>query len=150
MICDTLANSSRYFGTHPGLAAAFSWVVEKAPAAGEGTYEIAPEVNAGIRCYATAPASLKKWESHRRHIDLQIVLTGSEMVGWSPISELTSKIPYDEGKDAEFYHAPERPAATIHLSEGCFAIFFPEDGHQPGVQACDPITVRKLVVKLAV
>lgn len=153
MILDTLSNSERFLGIHPGLTAAFSWATERAPSAKEGTHQVASRVRAGIQEYITAPAELKKWESHRRNIDLQIVLSGSETVGWSPVSELISKVAYDEGTDAEFYYAPaatESPAATFRLAEGYFAIFFPEDGHQPGVQDHTPAAVRKLVFKLAI
>jgi len=150
MILDSLANAGLYHGLHPGLAASFAWMQGEGASAPEGTYELPGSVKAIVQSYETAPDASKKWETHRRNIDLQIVFSGSELVGWHPASELVSRIPYNDAKDAEFYEPPAVPAARFQLGEGSFAIFYPGDGHQPGVQDGHPAVVRKVVFKLPV
>ena len=150
MILAPLSDAARHLGLHPGLGAAFAWLRDQASSASEETYPVAEGVKAIVQTYQTAPAADKKWETHRRHVDLQVVLAGRELVGWHPAGSLVTRVPYDAGKDAEFYEPPAAPAARFRLEEGLFALFFPEDGHQPGVQDETPGHVRKVVFKLAV
>jgi len=36
------------------------------------------------------------------------------------------------------------------MTDGCYAIFFPEDVHQPGCQMGTPEAVKKIVLKIKV
>jgi YhcH/YjgK/YiaL family protein len=150
MILDSLAQASLYTGLHPGLPAAFSWLREEGTSAPEGIHQIQEGVRAIVQGYRTAPSLSKKWEAHRRNIDLQVVLSGVESVGWAPVSDLVTRVPYDGERDAEFYEPPASPAARFRLESGLFALFFPDDGHQPGVQQEASSMVRKVVFKLEI
>lgn len=150
MILDSLDQSCRYHSLHHGLAAAFDWLHSHGATAALGKHEVTDGVLAIMDAYRTAPAAAKKWESHRRHLDLQAVISGSESVGWAPIRELTTRTPYQSEKDAEFYEPPVVPVPRFRLRPGLFAIFFPEDGHQPGVMEEVPGEVRKIVFKLRI
>ena len=150
MILDSLLSSSIYQSVHPGLPAAFRWLETHSATAQKGRHDVAEGVTAIVDSYSTAPVTEKKWETHRCHVDLQVVLSGSELVGWTPTSELTSRIPYNPDKDAEFYEPPVSSVTRFRLSPGFFAIFFPGDGHQPGVIAEESIEVRKVVFKLRI
>lgn len=150
MIVDSLARSGNYQSLLPGLSEAFRWLSTDAGATASGRYRVAEGVTAIVDCYSTAPATEKKWETHRSHVDLQVVLSGSELVGWSPASELLTRIPYNPEKDAEFFEPPLGEATRFRLSPGLFAIFFPGDGHQPGVMEEQSAEVRKVVFKLRI
>jgi len=150
MILDSLGLSHTYHSLHPGLPAAFGWLETRAATAEKGRHEVAEGVAAIVDSYSTAPASEKKWETHRCHVDLQVVLSGSELVGWSPASDLISRIPYNPEKDAEFYEPPMAVTTRFRLSPGIFVIFFPGDGHQPGVMEERSVEVRKVVFKLRI
>src|SRR5207248_8295490 len=69
-------------------------------------------------------------ESHRRYIDIQYVVAGSDQIGWlpTPACQRVSS-PYDAAKDIGFFF--DRPATWLALSAGQFAVFFPEDAHAP-------------------
>ena len=43
---------------------------------------------AAVSRYDTEPREQRKFESHRKYIDLQIVLDGSEEMDWAPIDSL--------------------------------------------------------------
>ena len=150
MILDSLGLSHTYHSLHPGLPAAFGWLETRAATAEKGRHDVAEGVAAIVDSYSTAPASEKKWETHRCHVDLQVVLSGSELVGWSPASDLISRIPYNPEKDAEFYEPPMAVTTRFRLSPGLFAIFFPGDGHQPGVMEERSGEVHKVVFKLRI
>lgn len=150
MILDSLQYAASYHSLHHGLPVAFAWLENRSAAAESGRHEIAEGIVAIVNEYRTAPASEKKWETHRQHVDLQVILSGVETVGWSPVGELTVQTPYNPEKDAEFYLHPVAAATRFRLHRGLFAIFFPRDGHQPGVMEEQPGDVRKVVFKLRI
>ena len=60
-------------------------------------------------------------------------------------------VPYDDGKDIAFYRAAEGNSVTVTLEPGKFAVFFPEEGHMPGLSCAGAgREVVKVVVKIAV
>jgi biofilm protein TabA len=92
-------------------------------------------------------ASEARFEAHRRNIDVQYAVDGQEAIGFAPRAAVT--VPYDEAKDIEFLATPAN-YASVALKAGHFAVFAPEDGHQPGCHLDGLHTVRKVVVKVSV
>ena len=148
MILDTLDRASLYHGIHPGLPKAIAWLAAYDSSTADGRYEIdGPALVAIVQRYETAPAHAKKWETHRLHGDVQFLVSGSEVIGYAHRDALMVRTPYGPEKDAEFYEPPAAALSRLHLSAGSFVIFFPQDGHQPGVMAEFPEEVRKVVIK---
>lgn len=86
-------------------------------------------------------------ENHQQYIDLQIILTGKEMVGYQRL-ELTDCNEYDSEKDISFYG---EPAFFLPFIENHFMIFHPFDGHAPGVDFdSNKEFVKKVVFKIPV
>lgn len=85
-----------------------------------------------------------KLETHNRFIDIQIPLSGVEVMGYTPRADLPES-EYNEEKDITFY--PGLADSYLTIKPGMFAIFFPEDGHAPGVT---PDGVKKVIVKVLV
>ena len=102
-----------------------------------------------VQTYDTKPAERARWESHRRYIDVQLMLDGSERMDVADVSMMRDAIAYDEAKDATFYGGVDEFLPLI-VRPATFAIFFPHDAHRPTVAARDPATVRKVVAKVAV
>ncbi|AHG91614.1 Conserved hypothetical protein CHP00022 [Gemmatirosa kalamazoonensis] len=149
MIVDALANAARYRTLHPRLAAAFDYLAAFDPSTADGKYPIDGDaVYAQVQSYTTKPASEKKWESHRRYLDVQYMVSGRERMTVSPLPGLAGATPYNDAKDVVNYAGASGEASSVYLEGGQFAIFFPEDGHQPGVQAGESGEVRKVVVKV--
>jgi biofilm protein TabA len=90
-----------------------------------------------------------RFEAHRRYLDVQCAIDGQEAIGLAPYASLTATERYDETKDIEFLAAPPS-CAWVELKAGRFAVFAPEDGHQPGCHLDGPHKVRKVVVKVSV
>jgi YhcH/YjgK/YiaL family protein len=97
----------------------------------------------------TRPPEQVRFESHRRYIDIQLVVQGQEAIEVAPAASLTVVEPYDAAKDIEFYAVPES-RRTIALRAGDFAVFAPGDGHRPSLHLDGPHVSRKAVVKVSV
>ena len=82
----------------------------------------------------------------QKYIDIQMPLLGVEKIGWKPGCELQEEsTPYNEQKDIAFYI--DRPTAYTKIYPGQFAVYFPEDGHAPGIGQGN---IRKVIVKVQV
>jgi YhcH/YjgK/YiaL family protein len=85
-------------------------------------------------------------ETHKKFIDIQSPIVGVETIGWKAGNELMIiSEPYDDKKDVMFYH--DFPRTYTKLYPGQFAIYFPEDGHAPGIGQGD---IRKIVAKISI
>ena len=88
-----------------------------------------------------------KLESHRKYIDIQMPLSGSETFGVGPTSECVKPIgEFDTERDIIFYE--DTPTEYITLNKGEFVIFFPDDAHAPCINTTD--NHLKLIVKISV
>jgi YhcH/YjgK/YiaL family protein len=106
---------------------------------------------AGIDVYATKTRETAKLETHRKYVDIQVLLSGAEVIDVYPKSSLTVNEPYDPGRDAEFYHVPETAPVRAELTPGRFLVFFPDDAHMPCLSVGSARqSVKKVVVKIAV
>jgi len=148
MITDTLGLCHRYASLHPRFAAAFEFL-QKLPADQPlGRFELdGDNCFALVQSYTTKPAAQGTFESHERYIDIQFIQSGQETLLWTPRGALKITQPYNAEKDVAFYAMPARTTA-VNLVAGEFAIFFPEDGHAPGIEFGSASTVRKIVIKV--
>ena len=86
-----------------------------------------------------------KWESHHNYIDLHSVISGEEKIGVSPITKLTVTVPYDASKDLVNYSGEGNLYTAV---PGTFFLFFPSDGHRPGITTGDKKADKKVVIKI--
>ena len=115
----------------------------------DGTYPLGDDEDfAGVSSYCTKPLEAGRFEAHRKYIDIQFMLEGSELIRVSDTSALEVTEAYSGEKDVCFLrNAPS--AHTLEMHKGSFAIFFPLDAHMPGITLEEPSAVRKIVVKVA-
>ncbi|NOS84135.1 MAG: YhcH/YjgK/YiaL family protein, partial [Ignavibacteria bacterium] len=66
-------------------------------------------------------------------------------IGYSFFSGQSVFKEYDTEKDYLLYNYV---SGSIILDEGMFAVFFPDDIHQPGLMIDEPMKVKKAVVKV--
>lgn len=149
MILDSLSNASLYAQLSPRLAEGFRFLRSaNLKTLAVGRVEVAgPSVFALVQDYQTKPVEQGFWESHRRHIDIQYVVSGAERIGHAPIDTLRVTDPFDDEKDLIKYAGG---GDFVTVREGQFTVFFPHDGHMPGIRVDGPVAVRKVVVKVAI
>ena len=150
MILELLARADRCASLSSGIAAALRYLqAVDFTALPDGKVEIdGPRLIANVARYRTKLPEQAVWESHRRYIDVQYVVTGEERIGYVPLENAPPvQSPYNEAKDVIFYE-PGRD--TFTLRAGQFAIFYPEDIHAPSLADGEPREVLKVVMKVAV
>lgn len=148
MIIDTLQNASKYFSVHPLFAKAFAYINQTDLITVEvGKYEIDGDNLKAIvsdKKGMTAEESTAKFECHNKHIDIQVCIIGDEQMGWKPREKCRIENGgYNTEKDVQLYS--DTPDMFFRLTDGQFAIFFPEDVHAPMIGEGQ---IKKLVIKV--
>lgn len=100
-----------------------------------------------IQTYPTRPENLKL-EAHRKYIDIQYMITGTECMGVGQLETMAEEVEANPEKDYWLYYGP---MDMLTVKEGMFAVFFPNDAHAPCVSPAEGSNnVRKCVFKVAV
>jgi len=103
-----------------------------------------------VQGYETHPVSEGKIEIHRDYIDIHSIITGREMVYYSPVASLELLEDFTPGSDDLLYSYKPEEATGFQLSPGRFALFFPEEGHMTRIQISEtPERIKKVVLKIA-
>lgn len=97
---------------------------------------------------STKPLMEGTFEAHRKFVDVQIILEGSEEVAWDDIKNLKSEIAYNPDKDAERFALNGTPEHVMKITAGMFWVGFPADAHKPICHTSTPQTFKKIVLKL--
>jgi len=147
MIFDILEQARCYSTLNKGFSKAIEFLLrpdlKELPV---GKYEID-----GERVYAMVSRDFGRGkedallETHEKYIDIQLVLEGTDTMGWKPKS-LCKKpsTAYDQEEDIQYF--ADEPDAWIATKSGSFVIFFPEDAHMPLIASEQ---LHKVVVKIA-
>lgn len=151
MIIDRLNHAACYARLGKGIAAGLDYLKRTDFTNMEAGKHVIDGDNlyAMVQRFRTKSAVDVKWESHRKYIDIQYIIKGTERMGWLPLY-LNPKItkPYDATGDAALY---EGTGSMIDVRAGEFIIFCPDDVHAPGLSPDgNPADVFKVVVKVKV
>ena len=148
MIFDTLENLNQYAGMFENLDKAIAFIEQTDLASlGDGRTDIdGDHVYVTVSEAQTSPAEGRPFETHSRYMDLQIVLSGTEL-GEVALGDLAEVQPYDEAADMGLYKAPLSCAGV--LGEDRFVIFMTNEAHKALVRAAGCDRVRKAIFKVA-
>ena len=149
MIIDTVTNAPKYSSLHPLFAKAFDYIKQNDIA---NLPDGVSEISEGLKLIVntangkTAEASLAKFECHDKNIDIQVCVRGLETIAWKPREKcLTQNGAYNPEKDVRFFS--DAPDMDFQLTDGQFAIFYPEDVHAPMIGDGE---IKKLVFKVKI
>jgi YhcH/YjgK/YiaL family protein len=147
MILDVLENAHQYFAINKGFKKAFNFLtrpdlkelpVDKYEIDGDRVYAMVSKDNGRKKKDALI-------ETHDKFIDIQLVLEGTDNMGWKPkTSCIEPSGEYNRETDAQFF--ADNPDTWITTKSGSFVIFFPEDAHMPLISLG---RLHKVVVKVA-
>jgi biofilm protein TabA len=90
----------------------------------------------------------KKFEAHKRYIDIHTVLEGKEYIECVHFSELTNVSEYDDENDILFGDATTSSKLCGWLKKGYALICFPQDAHLVGAHINTAQNVKKIVFKI--
>lgn len=146
MIVSTLSQSKRIEGLHPLFKEAFDYIKNNdllnAPLGrielkGDDLFINNVEVDA-------LEKNKQVLEIHRKYIDIHVLLSGQETMGWLPTEESKEeKQAFDVEADCALY--TDAPSTFITMRPQDFVIVYPEDAHAPIIGTGK---IRKLIVKV--
>ena len=146
MILDLVENSGRYESLNPRFKQAFDFLkttdlatlpLGKIELDGNSLYVNVQEIEG-----KTSEVALM--ETHEQYIDIQVPISGTETMGWIARAKLKHiSEAYNAEKDMTFY--ADKTTNLIRVQPSEFVIFFPEDGHQPGIVKGK---LKKIIVKV--
>ena len=148
MILDDLKSAERYERLHAGFREGFRFLSRSdlltLPG---GRHEIdGDRIFALINRDPGRGHEGARLEAHRKYIDIQYLVEGSEEIGWRPTDQCQQLTdPYDDSRDIMFFG--DVPYTWIELPVGKFMIFYPEDAHAPLAARGENV---KAVIKVAV
>ncbi len=145
MIIDTLENLSKYASMNPLFAKAIEYLTTTDLNAQEVGKVVLQGTDLVVN-FQMAKGKTKEQaqlETHKKFIDIQIPLSATEVMGYTPANALPEG-EYNEEKDITKFMGPAE--SYIAVKPGMFAIFFPQDGHAPCISPEE--TIKKIVVKV--
>jgi YhcH/YjgK/YiaL family protein len=104
-----------------------------------------------VETYETQMRTERKFEAHVKFVDVQMILSGTEIIVVKPVEDLKNSVskPYCPKKDIEFY-AYSDGGKDYLLKENDTLVIFPNEAHMPCIAAEAPQQVRKAVFKLPI
>lgn len=148
MIFSTLSQSDRYAALHPLFPRAFEYIRNTdLHALMPGVYHIVgDDLFAIVEHVPGRTRDDAKLECHRRYIDIQLVLDGTDEMGWKTLADCNDPLDeYSAERDIRFFN--DAPSTWVATPPDHFCIFFPEDAHAPLVSDS---FIRKVIFKIAV
>ncbi len=150
MLFDNIDNFFRYAQKNESSIMAYDFIVNylKKPLP-LGHYELdGDNVFANVIEYDTVPAADKDFETHRRYIDFQFLVSGRELIYLERPEALEVSSPYDAENDVEMLKGKSGICGFL-LQPNQFAVFYPHEAHKPGCCGKASEKVRKIVIKIA-
>ena len=147
MITDNIKKSKRYKNISRGIEKGLNFLKNTDFSKyEEGKYEIqGDEIFFMVQKYNTKSMDEGIFEAHKKYVDIQFIYSGREKIGFTNSMPMIETKEYNEENDCVLF---EGKSECISLKEGCFAIFFPEEKHMPGINFGDKSEVTKVVVKV--
>lgn len=149
MIYDRFENLDLYCQPGSRLHRALEVARDVARTVADGRMDVdGDRLYASVATYETGSREERRFEAHRRYVDVQVLLEGEEVIDVSLDQDLPALEAYDEKRDVMFMEPP-RQVASLAMRPGYFAVFYPHDIHRPGCHLGEKRRVRKIVMKVA-
>lgn len=96
----------------------------------------------------TAPIATRHTEFHKHYLDIQLILSGEEIIRYS-LTDASAEACHEKKPDLFILEAPQL-TNSVHLTAGDFVTFYPGEPHQALCMVDEPKVVRKAVFKVPV
>ncbi|MBT5904154.1 MAG: DUF386 family protein [Opitutaceae bacterium] len=117
------------------------------PAGEERRVELSHGVFAMEQTYDSKPLDRGRLEAHQRHVDLQAIVGGHELIRVTGLADLTVTENAFEDRDVCFFEDTAGASSWL-MRTGEVAVFFPTDVHMPSLADDESSRVYKTVVKV--
>lgn len=113
-----------------------------------GSYEIGPDEFVNVMEYDTKARKDACYEAHKKYVDIQMVISGSELIEVAPVTTLSATTDFNEKDDFALY-SNEQIGDQYLLVPGKFIAVMPADGHMPSLTPAEaPSHNKKAVFKV--
>ncbi len=102
-----------------------------------------------VQEYMTKNISDCKYESHKKYIDIQMMINGIEAIETSDINKLELETEYNEESDVMFWKKKSNQMRTV-ITNKSYVILYPQNAHMPCIAVDKPVKVKKLVAKVLI
>jgi YhcH/YjgK/YiaL family protein len=148
MIYDRFENLNLYCQAGSRLHQALVVARDAVPTVSDGRMDIdGNRLYASVATYETGSREERRFEAHRKYIDVQVLLDGEEAIDVSLERNLSVLEGYNAERDVMFLQPPQQ-VASLAMRPGFFAVFYPHDIHRPGCHLKEKRRVRKIVMKV--
>ena len=144
MVIDNLKNLRDYESLHPLFGKAFDFIEQTDLTTLEPGKIVLIEDELFVNVCQLGPKTKEeaKLETHDEYIDVHVPITGGEVMGYTQRCDLP-EAEYDAAVDMTLYEGLATDYITV--KPGMFTLFFPGDGHAPGIT---PIGLKKIIIKV--
>ena len=119
----------------------------------DGQHDLGNGVYVNVEHYSTFSRDERKYENHRKYIDVQFMLEGEEVIEVLPLAFLDNCESYSKERDIEFFengiHGIGKPN-RVEITAGDFVVIFPGEAHMPCIKVNDSKMVRKAIIKIPI
>ena len=109
------------------------------------------DIYVNVEKYTTKYLNDAKFEAHKKYIDIQLLLQGTEDIYYTDKSQLKIEEPYNESNDIEFFCEKVSQYPKVTLDGTNFVMLFPHEAHAPQASINNlPTDVEKVVIKIRI
>ena len=102
-----------------------------------------------VQEYMTKNLSECRFESHKKYVDIQMMINGIEAIDTSDIDKLELETEYNEESDVMFWKKKNNQMRTV-ITNKSYVILYPQNAHMPCIAVDKPVKVKKLVAKVLI
>jgi len=147
MIYDKLANIFLYKGINANLDTAIAYIsdhdLSQLPMGKTCLDKDLVYIN--VMDAEAGPLEEKNYEFHKEYMDIQIDLSGTEMIQIGDSAGMTIK---DYNAETDFGVAECRDLTSCTMGEGNFIVCMAGEPHKPGIAVSDQTALKKCVFKV--
>lgn len=146
MVIDKLSNLQQYAALNPWFPKVIEFLKENDLAKLEAGKHLIDGTDCFVNILHVAGKNADEavMETHNNMLDIQVPINCDETYGYTPTEDLP-EAEYNAAKDVTKYPGIVGES-MIHCHPGMMAIFWPKDGHQPGIAQTDDL--HKAVFKI--
>ena len=144
MVIDSLKNMRHYESLNPLFKKAFDYIEQTDLNTLEPGKIVLIENELIVNVNQIGPKTKEeaKLETHDEYVDIQVPISGVEIMGYTQRVDLP-EAEYDAAIDMTLYDGAAANYLTV--TPGMITLFFPEDGHAPGITSTG---LKKIIIKV--
>lgn len=102
-----------------------------------------------VQEYMSKPLSECRFESHRKYVDIQMMINGVEAIETCDIDKLEGETEYSDEQDVMFWKQKPNQMRSV-ITNNAYVILYPQNAHMPCIAIDKPAKIRKLVAKVLI